>query len=75
METIKVESPGQVVQVVIDRPEAPRLVEKPVEKPVENVVETIVERVPEKPQMIRIVGLDEGPREIILPAAKQNPNR
>ena len=75
VETIKVESPGQVVQVVIDRPEAPRLVEKPVEKPVENVVEKIVERVPEKPQMIRIVGLDEGPREIILPAAKQNPNR
>jgi len=76
VETIKVESPGQVVQVVVDRPEAPRLVEKPVEKRVENVVEKIVVREPEKPQMIRIVGLDEGPREIVLPAAraeKQNP--
>ena len=34
-------------------------VEKPVEKP--------VEKVPEKPQVIRILGLDEGPREIVMP--------
>jgi hypothetical protein len=80
VETIKVESPGQVVQVVVDKPEAARLavVENPVEKPVENVVEKVVAKVPEKPQMIRIVGLDEGTREIVLPAWKperQNPNR
>jgi hypothetical protein len=39
-----------------------------VEKPVEKIVE--------KPQVIRIVGLDDGPREIVLPPApkpdKQN---
>jgi|SRR3984957_19556243 hypothetical protein len=78
VQTIKVESPGQVVQVVVDKPEVPRLVvvEKPVEKPVENVVEKVIVKAPEKPQMIRIVGLDEGTREIVLPAArpeKQNP--
>jgi hypothetical protein len=68
VQTIKVESPGQVVQVVVDKPEAPKLVfiEKPVEKPVEK----IVVKEPEKPQVIRIVGLDEGPREIVLPAGK-----
>jgi hypothetical protein len=56
----------------VDKPEVPRLVvvEKPVEKPVENVVEKVIVKAPEKPQMIRIVGLDEGTREIVLPAAR-----
>jgi hypothetical protein len=70
VETIKVESPGQVVQVVVDKPEAPK------QLVVENAVEKVVEKAPEKPLMIRIVGLDDGPREIIFPAGKpekQNP--
>jgi hypothetical protein len=37
-----------------------------VEKPDAKIAETL----PEKPQIIRIVGLDEGPREIVLPAVK-----
>lgn len=84
-QTIKVESPGQVEQVIVDKPEPPKpvIVEKtdkpveiPAEKPVEKPVEKIAEKAPEKPQVIRIVGLDEGPREIVLPKAKpekQNP--
>jgi hypothetical protein len=74
-ETIKVETPRQVEHVIVDKPEPPKPVivekietiteksiEKPVEKPVENVAE--------QPQIIRIFGLDEGPREIVLPPEK-----
>ncbi len=59
-ETIKVETPAQAEQIAVGKPEAP--------KPVAIT--------PEKPQIIRILGLDDGPREIVLPPAKpekQNP--
>jgi hypothetical protein len=56
-ETIKVETPKKVEYV-------PIVAAKPAEKPVENV---------EKPQVIRIVGLDDGPKEIVLPAIKPDP--
>ena len=81
IETIKVEAPGQVTQVIVDKPEPPKpiiieKIEKNVEiqanKPVEKPVEKAIEKVPEKPQVIRIVGLDDGPREIVLPE-KKNP--
>ncbi len=83
-ETIKVETPWRVDQVPVEKPEppAPVVVEKAVEKPVEKLVEKSVEKIvmkapekaPEKPQVIRIVGLDDGPREILLPKPeKQNP--
>jgi hypothetical protein len=61
VETIKVETPNHVEYVVVEKPE---------------VVEKRVEKAPEKPQVIRIIGLDEGPREIVLPPVKpekQNP--
>lgn len=60
VETIKVETPKQVERVALALPAIP------VEKPVEQV--------PEKPQVIRIVGLDDGPREIVLPAVKRDKN-
>jgi hypothetical protein len=72
VETIKVETPGHVEQVAVEILPAPKPIEKPVEKPVEKAVE----KIPEKPQVIRIIGLDEGPREIALPPVKpeqQNP--
>jgi hypothetical protein len=78
-ETIKVDTAGQVERVIVDKPEPPKppIVEKPekiadkyAEKPVEKPVEKTAEKVPEKPQVIRILGLDDGPREIALPAAK-----
>lgn len=87
-ETIKVETPWRVEQVAVEKPEPPpvvvekveKAVEKSVEKPVEKAVEKIVvpapAEKPEKPQVIRIVGLDDGPREIVLPVVKpekQNP--
>jgi hypothetical protein len=64
-EMIRVETPAHVEQVTVElipveKPEPP----KPAAK------------APEKPLVIRIVGLDEGPREIVLPPAKvekQNP--
>jgi hypothetical protein len=80
VETIILKTAGKVEQVAVEKPEpvvekAMQRVDKapeiPAEKPVENVEKTI-----EKPQIIRIVGLDEGPREIVLPAVrpeKQNP--
>ncbi len=71
VETIKVETPKHIERVAVD------LVQIPVEKPVAPAVEKIVENTPEKPQVIRILGLDDGPREIVLPPAakpeKQNP--
>ena len=79
------ETPVEVQRIIVEKAEAPKpiiaekiekIVEKPVEKAVENPVEKMVEPAPEKPQIIRIVGLDEGPREIILPAErpeKKNP--
>jgi hypothetical protein len=70
VETVRMETPGKVEQVPVQKPE-PVL-----EKAVEKVVEKPVEKIPEKPQVIRIVGLDEGPREIVVPAVrpeKQNP--
>jgi hypothetical protein len=72
VERIKVETPSHAEYVEVDKPEPPA----PVEKVVENSVQKPVEKVPEKPQMIRITGLDEGPREILLPPVKpekQNP--
>jgi hypothetical protein len=67
VETIRMETPKGIEQVVIEKPSPPKpvavvIVEKPaVEKPVE------------KPQVIRIIGLDDGPREIVLKPEKQNP--
>lgn len=61
--TIKVETPREVQRVIVEKV-AP-IIEKSIEKPVEKPVE--------KPQIIRIVGLDEGPREIVLPPEKKNP--
>jgi len=61
VETIKVETNSHVEYVEVEKP----VVEKPVEK--------VVVKAPEKPQVIRILGLDEGPREIVLPPVKQNP--
>ena len=68
-----ISSDGDVVQLTLDvtrdqalaslaavKPAAEQPVAKPVEKPVENP----------KPQVVRIIGLDEGPREIILPPVK-----
>jgi hypothetical protein len=51
VETIKIETPSHVEYVPVEKPEPPKVVEK----------------VPGKPQVIRILGLDEGPREIVLP--------
>jgi hypothetical protein len=68
VETIKVETPKRVEHVAVELPAAPAVVEKS--------VENIVEKPVEKPQVVRILGLDEGTREIVLPAArpeKQNP--
>jgi hypothetical protein len=78
VETIKVETPAGVEHVVVDKPEAPKpeiveKVEKIAEIPVSKPVEKLVEKAPEKPQVIRIVGLDDGPKEIVLPAEKKNP--
>jgi hypothetical protein len=85
VETIKVETPKHMERVAVDVPEPPKSadavfekpVEKVVEKPVQNTAEKVGGKTPEKPQVIRIVGLDDGPREIILPPAskpeKQNP--
>jgi hypothetical protein len=56
--------------------EKPEVVVEKVREVAEKPVEKVVEKVPEKPQVIRIVGLDEGTREIVLPAVKaekQNP--
>jgi hypothetical protein len=72
VERIKVETPSHAEYVEVDKPEPPIHAEKVVENPVQKPVE----KVPEKPQMIRITGLDEGPREIVLPPVKpekQNP--
>jgi hypothetical protein len=82
VETIKMERPAGVEMVVVEKPEPPKIVveklakvvEKQVEKPVEKPVEKIAEKTPEMPQVIRIIGLDDGPREIVLPKTeKQNP--
>ncbi len=75
IDTIKVETPGQVEQVIVDKPEPPKpamaeKLEKIAEIPANKPVEKPVEKAPEKPQIIRIVGLDEGPKEITLPAEK-----
>jgi hypothetical protein len=72
VETIRIESPAGVQQVVVEKPEPPKriIVEK-----LDKVAEKPVERIAEKPQVIRIVGLDDGPREIALPAPKpEKPN-
>jgi hypothetical protein len=68
VETIKVETPGQVEHVVVDKPEPPQPVIE--EKIATKAVEKPVEKAPEKPQVIRIVGLDDGPKEIVFPAEK-----
>jgi hypothetical protein len=86
VETVKVERHAGVEIVVVEKPEPPKVVveklerviqkpvEKSVDKPVEKVAEMVVEKAPEKPQVVRIIGLDDGPREIVLPKAeKQNP--
>jgi len=60
-ETIPVQTPVRVERVIVEKIEPPKPVvaaAKPVEKPAE------------KPQIIRIVGLDEGPKEIVLPPVK-----
>lgn len=66
VETIKIETPTHVEYVAVEKPDPP--------KPV--VLEKPVEKAPEKPQIVHIIGLDEGPREIVLPPVKpekQNP--
>jgi hypothetical protein len=81
VETIKVERAAGVELVVVENPEPPKvvvekldkLIEKPAEKRVERPVEKVAEKAPEKPQVIRIIGLDDGPREIVLKPEKQNP--
>jgi hypothetical protein len=76
VETIRVETPGHVEQVTVEKPEAVEKIDTIPEKSIDKAVEKPVEKLVEKPQIIRIVGLEEGPREIILPAAKpekQNP--
>jgi hypothetical protein len=75
IETIKVETPGEVAHVIVDKPEPPKpavveKLDKIAEIPAIKPVEKPVEKVPEKPQIIRIVGLDDGPKEIVLPAEK-----
>ena len=65
VETIRMETPKGVEQVAIEKPEPP--------KPVAVAVEKRIEKPVEKPQVIRIIGLDEGPREIVLKPEKQNP--
>jgi hypothetical protein len=77
-ETIKVETPTEVQRVIVEKPEPPKAVivenvGKILEKPIEKPVEKPVEKIAEKPQIIRIVGLDDGPREIVLPPEKKNP--
>ncbi len=79
VETIKVETPLRVEGITVAPPEPPKIAAKPIEKPVDKAVdkpvEKAVEKVREKPQVVRIVGLDEGPREIVLPPAKpENPD-
>lgn len=70
VETIRIETPKGIEQVAIEKPEPQKPVAVVVEKPVEKLVEKPVE----KPQVIRIFGLDSGPREIVLPKPeKQNP--
>jgi hypothetical protein len=67
VETIKVETPKHMERIAVDT----------LQNPVETPVAADVEKTPEKPQVIRILGLDDGPREIVLPPAakpqKQNP--
>jgi hypothetical protein len=59
----------QVVQALRGVPAEAIKVETSWEVPA-PIVEKPVEKVPEKPQVIRIFGLDEGPREIVLPPVK-----
>jgi len=70
-EPIKVETPFKVEHIAVDLPveKVPKAAEKPVDKAAVKPVEK-VEKVVEKPQVIRIIGLDEGPREIVLPPVK-----
>jgi hypothetical protein len=79
VETIKVETPIGVERVIVENPapkkpviveNAQNSAEKAPEKSVEKPVEKIEVKAPEKPEVIRIVGLDDGPREIALPATK-----
>jgi len=81
--TVKLETPKRVEMVPVEpsKVEAPKIeaakaepakaaAEKPVEMPVEKPVEK------EKPQVVRITGLDDGPKEFVLPPVKperQNP--
>jgi hypothetical protein len=60
VETIRIETPRGIEQVVIEKPDPP--------KPV-----VVAEKPVEKPQVIRIFGLDDGPREIVIKPDKQNP--
>ena len=70
-ETIRVESPKQVEYVPV---ESLKTEPEKAAKPVEKIVERSREPVPVKPQTVRIVGLDDGPKEIVLPPpVKQNP--
>ena len=69
IETIRIETPTHVEQVAVEILSAPNPIEKPVGKPVEKEPEKVTETTA-KPQVIRIIGLDEGPREIVLPPVK-----
>lgn len=74
-ETIRMVTPSHVEQVAVEKPPviekaATKTVAAIVEKPVEKPVDKAVEKAAEKLQVIRILGLDDGLREIILPAAK-----
>jgi hypothetical protein len=73
-ETITVETPTEVQRVIVEKPEPPKpVIAEKIEKIVDKPVEKPVEKVAEKPQIIRIIGLDDGPREIVLPREKKNP--
>ncbi len=61
VETIRVETPDRVEQIPVETVE--KIV---VPKPVAKVVE--------KPLVIRIVGLDDGPKEIVLPVKPDKPD-
>ncbi len=70
--TVKLETPRAVAMVPVEQPAAAPA--KAVEIPKENPVEKPVEK--EKPQVVRIIGLDDGPKEFVLPPVKpdrQNP--
>jgi hypothetical protein len=70
VETVRVETPKAVEKVVVEAPPLPKR-----EPPKVGAQKAPVLPAPpvEKPMIIRIIGLDEGPKEIILPPVKREP--